>query len=137
METNARLLRQAGIFLLREERWRSDAFELRGGAGSAAGEGYEALRNVLGSRRVGLGASRGAHGKQPIVRREQIHEGLEKPGGRFQIGLIEHDGGAGGYHLFGVSPLVIVGRGGKGNKQGRLSSRGQLGDGGGAAAGHD
>ena len=57
--------------------------------------------------------------------------------GTFEIGLIEQKSRAGLDHLLGVAALVVVGGGGKGNQQGRLTGGGQFGHRRCAAAGHD
>jgi len=74
-------------------------------------------RQCARRRRVGLGAGGGGHGGQARWVGEQAGERFEQLAGNGQVGFLEHDGGAGIDHFFGVALLVIVGGGGKGNEQ--------------------
>ncbi len=95
------------------------------------------IGDALGGVGVGLGAGSGGHGSEASRGGEQSGQRFLQSAGDVQVFLFKHDRRAGFEHGLGIALLVVVGGGGKGDKQAGLSGGGQFGYRGGSAAGQD
>ena len=86
---------------------------------------------------MSLGAGGGSHGGELVRLAQHAGELSKKRAGRFEIGLLQHDGCSSFDHGLGIAFLVFIGGGGERDEQCGLAGSGQLGHGGGSAAGHD